>query len=117
MSDVALIVKDWWWSGFDRGNPRILPANDYSMQREGWDCFAFEREGGGGNQVLLRARDKARQYGYLFALHQNYVDMYMNSRPGGLPPVPVDQSLFARLPGGNQSNAWALPKNCRGENA
>ncbi len=117
VTDVALLVKDWWWSGFDRGNPLVLPANDFLMQRDGWDCFPYERQGGGGDAVLRRVRDKARRFGYLFGLHQNYVDMYQDARPGALPIIRVDSSLMARLPDGGQDRAWAFAGNCRGENA
>lgn len=115
--DVALLVKDWWWSGFDKGNPSVLPANDFLMQREGWDCFEFERQGGGGDDVLRAVRDKARSYGFVFGLHQNYVDMYTTARPGALPAVNVDSTLLARLPDVGTERAWAYPGNCRGENA
>ena len=117
VNDVALLIKDWWWSGFDRGNPRIMPANDYLMQRDGWDCHPFEREGGGGNSVLFRVRDKARANGYLFGLHQNYVDMYADARPGSRPQINVDSSLLASLPETPRHRAWAYPGNCRGQNA
>jgi hypothetical protein len=117
ITDLALIVKDWWWSGFDRGNPRVLPANDFSMRIDGWDCSENERLGGGGNAVLRQVRDKAHSYGYLFGLHQNYVDMYSSSRPGGAPAIRVDSTLVSRLPGVGGGWAWALPGNCRGENA
>jgi hypothetical protein len=117
ITNVALLIKDWWWSGFDRGNPKILPANDFNMQRDGWDCNNSERTGGGGDDVLLKVRDKAHAFGYLFGLHQNYVDMYSTSRPGAAPNIQVDDSLLSRLPGVQRQRAWAYPNNCRHENS
>lgn len=107
--NVALLVKDWWWSGFDRGNPRVLPANNFDRPAG--------RPGTGGNDILLKVRDKAHALGFLFGLHQNYVDMYTESREGGLPDIGVDASLIAKLPGPEDRQAWAYVSEDRHENA
>lgn len=107
--DVALLVKDWWWSGFDKGNPRVLPANDFNR--------ADAKKGRGGGDILLRIRDKAHAYGYWFALHQNYVDMYSKSRPGGSSTTFVDSTLLAKLPGTSGKRAWAFVSDRDAENA
>jgi hypothetical protein len=115
ITDVALIVKDWWWSGYDGGNPNVLPANDYNMGD--WACSDFQRKGDGGDRVLAKVREKARQQKYMFALHQNYVDMYFKSRPGAVSLIKVDSSLIVRLPDFGNQLAWSSLPNCRGENA
>lgn len=109
ITDVALLVKDWWWSGFDRGNPKVLPANNFDRP-EG-------PNGTGGNGILLRVRDKARSLGYMLGLHQNYVDMYSETREGGMPDIAVDASLIAKLPGTEERDAWAYVSESRNENA
>ncbi len=104
ITDVALLVKDWWWSGFDKGNPRVLPANDFEM--------AYRHHGRTGYDILLKVRNKARSLGYMVGLHQNYVDMYSTGKAGGYPDIPANHLLVAKLPGTEDRPAWAyVPEN------
>ncbi len=109
IKNVALIVKDWWWSGYDKGNPRVVPANDFNME--------YKHLGNTGNQILLKVRNKLQSLGYTLALHQNYIDMYSGSKAGGLPDIPVNHLLISKLPGTGSQPAWAYVGDNSDENA
>jgi hypothetical protein len=103
--NVALLIKDWWWSGFGAGNPNVLPANDYNMVG---NCVDYSLVfNSGGNSILRSIRDIAYQYGFMFGLHQDYVDMFFTYRPGGNPTYPiVDNSFVSKLSNGNPAAAF-----------
>ncbi|MEO8168447.1 MAG: hypothetical protein ABI623_09375, partial [bacterium] len=109
ITNVALLVKDWWWSGFDKGNPRVLPANDFHM--------AYKQLGKTGNDIMLKVRDKVHSLGYTMALHQNYVDVYSGSKAGGFPDIPVNYLVVSKLPGTENRPAWAYVSENSDENA
>jgi hypothetical protein len=95
ITNVALIIKDWWWSGYDEGNPNVLPANNFDMGE--WACNDNQRQKNGGDEVLAKIREKAHKYKYMFALHQNYVDVYSKARPGSRPLVEVNVGILSQL--------------------
>lgn len=63
LSDCILIVHVWQRLGYDDGFPVVLPANMFL----------------GGSDALKRIGAKAKSVGCEFALHQNYIDHYLNS--------------------------------------
>ncbi len=113
ITNVALIMKDWWWSGYDGGNPNVRPANDFNMGI--YACSPKDNSGGGGDNTLKLVRDKAHQYGYLFALHQNYVDMYEKHRDSGIVDISVGPSYFSKLPYPDNKSAQSTDPNCKME--
>lgn len=60
VTNLFAIVHDWQNQGYDNGYPDVVPANS-----------AF-----GGDSGLQQVSQTARAGGYLFALHENYVDFY-----------------------------------------
>lgn len=63
IQDLIVIRHNWQNCGFDDCYPSVLPANPR------W----------GGDEGLLELSLAARQANYLFALHENYVDIYPNA--------------------------------------
>lgn len=63
IEDLIAIRHNWQNCGFDDCYPSVLPANPR------W----------GGDEGLLELSRAARQAKYLFALHENYVDIYPNA--------------------------------------
>ncbi|MCX6120422.1 MAG: hypothetical protein NTX44_02230 [Ignavibacteriales bacterium] len=113
ITNIALLIKDWWWSGDDAGNPNVLPANDYIGGNDACPHLEWQSWGGGGNEVMKNIRDKAHQHGFTFALHQNYVDMYFKYRTGAEILIQVDSTCVSKLP--NNKFAMAFGPNCNSE--
>jgi len=63
IQDLIVIRHNWQNCGFDDCYPSVLPANPR------W----------GGDEGLLELSRAAQQAKYLFALHENYVDIYPNA--------------------------------------
>jgi len=61
--DIWLIQHAWQNGGYDNKYPDVLPANPEF----------------GGNEGLKALSKLARDQGYLFSLHENYVDYYPNA--------------------------------------
>lgn len=59
---AAVLVHDWQHLGYDNGYPRFLPASERL----------------GGDAAMKELAATAARLGYLFALHENYVDYYPN---------------------------------------
>jgi hypothetical protein len=83
VSDLIVVRHNWQRCGFDDCYPNVLPANPL------WG-------GDSGLQELSRA---AHEAGYLFALHENYVDMYPNA-------ADFSTDLLALTPEGQPVPAW-----------
>jgi len=81
--DLIVLRHNWQRCGFDDCYPNVLPANPL------WG-------GDAGLQELSRA---AHEAGYLFALHENYVDMYPNAED-------FAPDLLALTPQGDPVPAW-----------
>jgi hypothetical protein len=58
-----VVLAGWIHRGYDVGHPDVLPAAP--------EC--------GGNEGLARAAARIRACGYLFGLHDNYQDMYVDA--------------------------------------
>ncbi len=81
--DALVQIHVWQNGGYDAKLPDVLPAN----------------EGMGGDAEMIRLADAARAHGYLFGVHENYVDIY--------PDAPSwDEDLVARDAAGNMIKAW-----------
>jgi hypothetical protein len=63
ITDLWIIEHNWQHAGYDNAYPNVLPANPLL----------------GGEGGLKAVSQTAKRYGYLFALHENYVDMYENA--------------------------------------
>jgi hypothetical protein len=63
VSNLWVIVHQWQNAGYDNEYPDVLPA------RAAW----------GGNAGLQALGQTIRDAGYLFSLHENYVDFYTNA--------------------------------------
>ncbi len=83
ISDLIVVRHNWQRCGYDDCYPSVLPANPR------W----------GGDAGLIELSTAARQAGYLFALHENYVDMYPNSED-------FAPDLLALTPQGDPVPAW-----------
>ena len=83
VSDLLVIRHPWQRCGYDDCYPAVLPA------RAEW----------GGEEALRALAQTARQAGYLFALHENYVDFYPDAGLGS----PGDLALD---PDGSPRPAW-----------
>jgi hypothetical protein len=81
--DLIVLRHNWQRCGYDDCYPSVLPANPR------W----------GGDAGLIELSNAARQAGYLFALHENYVDMYPNSED-------FAPDLLALTPQGDPVPAW-----------
>jgi hypothetical protein len=62
INHCVVIVHDWQHMGYDNGYPGFLPANEKL----------------GGDAAMKELAATASRLGYLFALHENYVDYYPN---------------------------------------
>lgn len=60
VTNLWLILHDWQNEGYDNGYPDVLPANSAL----------------GGDSGLQQVSQTANASGYLFAVHENYVDFY-----------------------------------------
>jgi len=88
ITDDLLVIKHVWQKcGYDNCYPSVIPANDDM----------------GGDAGLMQLSNAASDAGYLFALHENYVDVYPNSS------VWTPQ-LAALNPDGSQVLAWYNPE-------
>lgn len=83
ISDLIVLRHNWQRCGFDDCYPNILPANSL------W----------GGDPALEELSHAAQQAGYLFALHENYVDIYPNAED-------FTPELVALNPEGEPVPAW-----------
>jgi len=81
--DLIVLRHNWQRCGYDDCYPSVLPANPR------W----------GGDVGLMELSDAARQAGYLFALHENYVDIYPNAED-------FAPDLLALTPQGEFVPAW-----------
>jgi len=83
---AAVIWHDWQRYGYDVKLPDHLPASP----------------GLGGDEAMKRLADAAREVGYLFSLHENYIDFY--------PDAPsYDPKDVVLNPKGEFSKAWYHP--------
>jgi hypothetical protein len=87
ISNNALVIKHAWQKcGYDNCYPSVIPANDDM----------------GGDAGLIQLSKAAHDAGYLFALHENYVDIYQNSDIWNPKYVALDSNK-------NQILAWYNP--------
>jgi hypothetical protein len=83
VEDLLVQVHVWQNGGYDAKLPDVLPANERM----------------GGDAGLIAASTAARESGYRFGVHENYVDIY--------PDAPSwDEDLVARHPDGSMVEAW-----------
>ena len=83
---VAVIWHNWQRYGYDVKLPDHLPANPAL----------------GGDEAMKRLAAAAREVGYLFSLHENYIDLY--------PDAPsYDAADVALDPNGKPWKAWYHP--------
>ena len=85
-NDLLVIKHTWQKCGYDNCYPSVIPANDDM----------------GGDAGLIQLSNAARDAGYLFALHENYVDFYQNSDIWNPKYVALDSNS-------NQILAWYNP--------
>ena len=83
IKDLLIIEHVWQNCGYDDCYPNVIPAN------KNW----------GGDPALVELSQTARDAGYLFALHENYVDIYPNAPAW-------DPGVVALNPDGSRVNAW-----------
>jgi hypothetical protein len=83
VSNIWVIVHVWQNGGFDNKLPDVLPANSSY----------------GGDAGLRTLSETVRTNGYLFSLHENYVDFYSNS-------VSWNTNHVARNGDGSLKLAW-----------
>jgi len=83
ITDLIVLRHNWQKCGFDNCYPTVLPANPL------W----------GGDDDLINLSKTAQHSGYLFGLHENYVDIYPNSDE-------FSPDLLARDPSNNPIPAW-----------
>ncbi len=83
IKNLWTIVHSWQNGGYDNQYPNVLPASS--------DL--------GGNVGLVALRDKAYSYGYLFGLHENYVDFYTNAASWNPNRIALEQD-------GSWKKAW-----------
>lgn len=83
---VAIIFHVWQRHGYDNGLPEHVPANP----------------GLGGDEEMRALGATAKRLGYLFSLHENYIDYYPN-----YPQYTED--AVARDPAGGKVDAWYMP--------
>ena len=83
VSNLWVIVHEWQNGGYDNKYPNVLPAN------AGW----------GGDAGLQNLSRTTRTNGYLFSLHENYVDFYTNAASWN----PADAALNSD---GSLKRAW-----------
>lgn len=88
MDKLFFIAHVWQRFGYDCGLPNHVPANTTIPYL--------------GTQAIPTVSATAASYGYLFALHENYVDMYPNS-------TYWNPSSVAREPNGSFRLAWNNP--------
>ncbi|NOY79447.1 MAG: hypothetical protein GXP31_00430 [Kiritimatiellaeota bacterium] len=86
LDELAIIYHVWQRHGYDNGLPEHVPA----MKSMGGDA---------GMKIL---GGTARELGYLFALHENYIDYYPNY------PKYTDDAV-ALDPGGRKIKGWYNP--------
>ncbi len=83
IKDILFIEHVWQKCEYDNCYPEVIPANERL----------------GGDSALIELSKTARDAGYLFALHENYVDIYPNASVW-------DPDVVALNPDGTQVNAW-----------
>ena len=83
INDLLVIEHTWQNCGYDNCYPSVIPAN------ESW----------GGDPALIELGKAAKEAGYLFALHENYVDIYPNASVWS-------PDVVALNPDGTRVNAW-----------
>lgn len=86
LRDAWVEVHTWQRAGYDVQYPDVLPANP-SL---------------GGNAGLLAVRDSAANAGYLFGVHENYVDMYTDAPS-------YSTTALAKNSDGTYKKAWYNP--------
>jgi len=72
MDKVLFFKHQWQYGGYDNKLPSTYPADAINVH--------------GGHEGMLNLCNTAKRCGYLFGLHENYVDFYENS-PYGIPPM------------------------------
>ena len=86
VDDIAIIFHVWQRHGYDNGLPEHVPANP----------------GLGGDEEMRGLGATAKRLGYLFSLHENYIDYYPN-----YPRYTED--AVARDSAGRKIDAWYMP--------
>ncbi len=86
LDEVAVIYHVWQKHGYDNGLPEHVPAME-SM---------------GGDAGMKTLAGTARELGYLFSLHENYIDYYPNYPQYTEDAVALDSR-------GRKVNAWYMP--------
>jgi hypothetical protein len=67
--NLWLQIHEWQRAGFDKEYPDVMPASFVHY------CDIIGGQGGAHN-FLSEVGKRAKTYGYLFGLHENYVDFY-----------------------------------------
>jgi len=83
LENLLVQVHAWQHSGYDVKLPDVLPAN----------------EGCGGDNGFIALSQTAAKHGYLFGVHENYVDLYPDA-------ASWDEKLVARNADGSMVPAW-----------
>jgi hypothetical protein len=86
VDELAIIYHVWQNHGYDNGLPEHLPAN----------------EARGGDLQMRMLGTTAKRLGYLFSLHENYIDYYPNF------PEYTDEAVALDSRGGKIA-AWYMP--------
>jgi hypothetical protein len=82
--DAAFIIKNWNNGQFDHNYPdNIWPPDPFDATNNTCD-----QPGGGGITGLISLRQRLTSKGYLFGLHENYVDNHCMIRQNGKLPLP-----------------------------
>jgi hypothetical protein len=97
---VAFIVKNWNSGQFDRNYPQTWPPDDFQDPTGIYGVYAK----GGGAAGLKAVADALKRDGYLFGLHENYVDYY--DRTVHRPAAAAMTLSCGLLPNGQKAEAF-----------
>jgi hypothetical protein len=86
ISNLWVLVHDWQNGGYDNKYPNVVPANP-SL---------------GGDAALTNLSRTIRTSGYLFGLHENYVDFYTNAAAWSPAAIALNSD-------GSRKQAWFNP--------
>ena len=86
VDELAIIYHVWQCHGYDNGLPQHVPAN----------------AGRGGDADMRELGAVTKRLGYLFSLHENYIDYYPNFPDYTEDAVALDSN-------GRKINAWYMP--------
>ncbi|MFP4056916.1 MAG: DUF5696 domain-containing protein [Candidatus Brocadiia bacterium] len=110
------LVLDIWGGTFDRGAALLRDLKSYGVDHaaviwHNWQRYGYDvklpdhlpaNPALGGDEAMARLAAAARDVGYLFALHENYIDFY--------PDAPsYDPKHVVLDPNGRPSKAWYHP--------